>query len=294
MSKFGHVAISGRPNVGKSTLMNQLVGQKVAAVANKPQTTRHNVRGILTEGEHQLVLLDTPGIHKTSKSLLNKTINLEAVAALEGVDAVVMVVEALSWMEEDNLVLSRLEHVKAPIFLVANKVDRISQKEKLFAWLAEVATKRQFAEIFPLSATKAVNTEALKLALFKVLPAGEWAYEEDDITDQSLRFISSELIREQLMTYLHQELPYSTAVEIEKFEEKPKLTEIHATIWVSRESQKGIIIGNKGETLKRIGSSARIALEHFLEHKVMLKLWVRVEADWENSPRHLQSLGITR
>lgn len=294
MTKFGHVAIAGRPNVGKSTLMNQLVGQKVAAVANKPQTTRHNVRGIITEQDTQMVLLDTPGIHKTSKSLLNKTINLEAVAALEGVDAVVMVVEALSWTEEDSLVLSRLAHIKAPVFLVANKVDRISQKEKLFKWLPEVAAKRPFAEIFPLSATKSINTDALKQALFKVLPEGEWAYEEDDITDQSIRFISSELIREQLMTYLHQELPYSTAVEIEKFEEKPNVTEIHATIWVSRESQKGIIIGSKGETLKRIGSSARIALENFLEKRVMLKLWVRVEEDWENSPRHLQSLGITR
>ncbi len=292
MAKFGQLAIAGRPNVGKSTLMNQLLGFKVAAVADKPQTTRHNIRGILTEGDTQIVFLDTPGIHKTAKSLLNKTINREAVAALEDVDAVVMVVEALHWTEEDSLVLEHLQHLTVPVLLLANKVDRIQQKEALLVWLQEISSKRDFAEIFPLSATKGTNIAALKQALCKAMPEGEWAYAEDDITDQSIRFISGELIREQLMNYLHQELPYSTAVEIERFEEKAALIEIDAVIWVSRESQKGIVIGRKGEMLKRIGSSARISLESFLQKKTMLKLWVRVEEDWENSPRHLQRLGI--
>jgi GTP-binding protein Era len=293
MAKFGNVAIAGRPNVGKSTLMNHLVGFKVSAIANKPQTTRHNIRGILTEQDYQIVFRDTPGIHKTAKSLLNKTINLEAVSALENVDAVVMMVEAMRWTEEDDLVLKRLQHVSCPVFLVANKVDRVKQRGEMLAWLQEVTKKRDFAAIFPLSATKGVNTNELKAALVEVLPEGEWGHDEDEVTDQSTRFICGELVREQLMTYLHQELPYSTAVEVEKFEETPKIIEIHAVIWVSRDSQKGIIIGHKGEMLKRIGSAARRELEGFLDSKVMLKLWVRVEENWENSPRHLQSLGIT-
>ena len=293
MSKYGVVAIAGRPNVGKSTLMNHLVGFKVSATANKPQTTRHNIRGILSEGDCQIVFLDTPGIHYGSKSLLNKTIHLQAIAALEEVDAVIMLVEAERWLDEDSLVLERLQHLTCPVFLVANKVDRIKQKSSLLAWLQAVAAKREFKAIFPLSATKAINTEALKQALVAVMPEGEWAYAEDEVTDQSTRFICAELIREQLMIYLHQELPYSTAVELEKFTSRAELTEIHATIWVSRDNQKGIIIGHKGETLKRIGSSARIALESFLEGKVLLRLWVRVEENWENSPRHLQALGIS-
>lgn len=293
MSKYGVVAIAGRPNVGKSTLMNHLVGFKVSATANKSQTTRHNIRGILTEGDCQIVFLDTPGIHRGSKSLLNKTINLQAIAALEEVDAVIMLVEAERWLDEDSLVLERLQHLTCPVFLVANKVDRIKQKSSLLAWLQAVAAKREFKAIFPLSATKGINTEALKQALVAVMPEGEWAYAEDEVTDQSTRFICAELIREQLMIYLHQELPYSTAVELEKFASRAELTEIHATIWVSRDNQKGIIIGHKGETLKRIGSSARIALESFLECKVLLRLWVRVEENWENSPRHLQALGIS-
>lgn len=291
--RCGYVAIVGRPNVGKSTLMNHLIGFKVSAIANKPQTTRHSIRGILTEGDYQMIFVDTPGIHRTSKSLLNKTINREAVASIEGVDAVVMIVEAMRWQDEDNLVLERIAHVQCPVFLIANKVDKIEKKEKLFGWLPEVLSKYPFKEIFPLSATKGTNTEQLKNALAKVMPQQDWIYAEDDVTDQSTRFICGELIREQLMTYLHQEMPYSTAVEIETFTEKSHITEINAVIWVSRENQKGIVIGSKGDTLKRIGSSARIALEAFLERKVMLKLWVRVEENWENSPRHLQSLGIS-
>lgn len=293
MSKYGVVAIAGRPNVGKSTLMNHLVGFKVSATANKPQTTRHNIRGILSEDDCQIVFLDTPGIHRASKSLLNKTINMQAVAALEDVDAVIMIVEAERWVDEDSLVLERLQHLTCPVFLVANKVDKVKQKVDLLAWLQTVAAKREFKAIFPLSATKGINTEALKQQLMVVMPAGEWTYAEDDVTDQSTRFICGELIREQLMTYLHQEIPYSTAVEVEKFEPRAAITEIHATIWVSRENQKGILIGHKGETLKRIGSSARVALEAFLEQKVLLRLWVRVEENWENSPRHLQALGIS-
>lgn len=293
--RYGHIAIAGRPNVGKSTLMNHLVGFKVSAIANKPQTTRHSIRGILTEKNYQMVFVDTPGIHKTAKSLLNRTINMEAVAALEEADVVVMIVEAMKWTDEDELVLKRLENVKCPVVLVANKVDRIAKKNQLFEWLQEVTAKHAFTQIFPLSATKGINTKELKETLAEHLPEEYWQYEEDDVTDQSTRFICGELIREQLMTYLHQELPYSTAIEVERFETQAgKKIEIDATIWVSRESQKGIIIGRKGETLKRIGSSARIALEEFLQNKVVLKLWAKVEEDWQNSPKHLKALGIAK
>lgn len=293
--RYGHIAIAGRPNVGKSTLMNHLIGFKVSAIANKPQTTRHSIRGILTEDNYQMVFVDTPGIHKAAKSLLNRTINMEAVAALEEADVVVMIVEALKWTDEDELVLKRLETVKCPVILVANKVDRVAKKNQMFEWLQEVTAKHEFAQIFPLSATKGINTTELKETLAEHLPEEYWQYEEDDVTDQSTRFICGELIREQLMTYLHQELPYSTAVEVERFETNTgKKIEIDATIWVSRDSQKGIIIGRKGETLKRIGSSARVALEEFLQNKVVLKLWAKVEEDWQNSPKHLKALGIAK
>ncbi|MCB1639269.1 MAG: GTPase Era, partial [Thiothrix sp.] len=204
-TRFGRVAIAGRPNVGKSTLMNHLIGFKVSAIANKPQTTRHNIRGIYSGDDCQIVFVDTPGIHKTARSLLNKTINLEAVSALEEVEAVVMMVEAGQWTEEDTLVLKRLAHVSCPVMLAANKVDRVKRKESLLAWLQEVTGKREFAGIFPLSATQGTNTAELLQALIRLMPESEWAHADDDVTDQSVRFICAELIREQLMHYLHQE-----------------------------------------------------------------------------------------
>lgn len=289
----GNVSIVGHPNVGKSTLMNHLIGYKVSAIANKPQTTRNVIRGILTEDNHQIIFMDTPGIHIKSKSLLNKTINREAISALEDVDVVVMLVEAMVWTKEDDFVLKRLENVKCPVFLLVNKVDRIKQKDKLLAYMQEVSGKHDFSEVFPISASKGVNTEDFLRSLVKYLPESDFIYPEDYITDQSMRFICSEFIREQLMHNLHQEVPYLTAVEIETFEETDKITNIHATIWVGKKNQKGIIIGHKGETLKRIGSEARRSLEGFLMAKVYLKLWVKVEENWHNSAKHLKELGIS-
>jgi GTP-binding protein Era len=297
-SQCGTVSIIGRPNVGKSTLLNHLVGYKLSAIANKPQTTRTNIRGIVTETAkadkhaYQIIFTDTPGIHLNSKNLLNRTLNSEAVAAVEDVDAIIMIVEALKWTDEDEFVLSRLKHTKKPVFLLVNKVDRIVEKQRLFPFLQEVASKREFAEIIPLSATKGINTDVLIDALLKVLPESEFIYPEDYITDKSVRFICGELIREQLVRNLHEELPYTTAVEIESFEETEKLVTIEAVIWTDRKQQKGIIIGKKGETLKRIGQSARHSLEEFLMKKVMLKQWVKVEENWQNNPRHLNELGI--
>jgi len=296
MSQCGTVSIIGRPNVGKSTLLNHLVGYKLSAIANKPQTTRTNIRGIVTEkndtNAYQIIFTDTPGIHQNSKNLLNRTLNSEAVAAVEDVDAIVMIVEALKWTDEDDFVLSRLKHTTKPVFLLVNKVDRVQDKNRLFPYLQSLADKRDFSEIIPISATKGTNTDILIKALLKVLPKSEFIYPEDYITDKSVRFICGELIREQLVRNLHEELPYTTAVEIERFEETEKLVTIEAVIWTDRKNQKGIIIGKKGETLKRIGQSARYSLEEFLMKKVMLKQWVKVEENWQNNPKHLNELGI--
>ncbi len=296
--KCGTVSIIGRPNVGKSTLLNHLVGYKLSAIANKPQTTRTNIRGIVTELDdkndsgYQLVFTDTPGIHLNSKNLLNRTLNSEAVAAVEDVDAIIMIVEALKWTDEDEFVLSRLQHTKQPVILLLNKVDRIQEKDRLFPYLQKVGKKREFTEIIPISASKAINTDVVIESLLKVVPESDFMYPEDHITDKSVRFICSELIREQLVLNLHEELPYTTAIEIETFEETEKLVTIEAVIWTDRKNQKGIIIGKKGETLKRIGQSARHSLEEFLMKKVMLKQWVKVEENWQNNPRHLNELGI--
>ncbi len=296
--KCGTVSIIGRPNVGKSTLLNHLVGYKLSAIANKPQTTRTNIRGIVTELDkkadsgYQLIFTDTPGIHLNSKNLLNRTLNSEAVAAVEDVDAIIMIVEALKWTDEDDFVLSRLKHTDKPVILLLNKVDRVQEKDRLFPYLEKVRTKREFAEIIPVSASKGINTDIVIESLLKIVPESDFIYPEDYITDKSVRFICGELIREQLVLNLHEELPYTTAIEIENFEETDKLVTIEVVIWTDRKNQKGIIIGKKGETLKRIGQSARHSLEEFLMKKVMLKQWVKVEENWQNNPRHLNELGI--
>lgn len=296
--KCGTVSIIGRPNVGKSTLLNHLVGYKLSAIANKPQTTRTNIRGIVTElslddqPAYQIIFTDTPGIHQNSKNLLNRTLNSEAVAAVEDVDAIIMIVEALKWTDEDTFVLSRLKKTQKPVFLLVNKIDRIKEKERLFPYLQMVSEKRDFKSIIPISASKGMNTEAIIESLLTTLPESDFMYPEDHITDKSVRFICGELIREQLVLNLHEELPYTTAVEIEKFEETDKLVNIEVVIWTDRKNQKGIIIGKKGETLKRIGQAARHSLEEFLMKKVMLKQWVKVEENWQNNPRHLNELGI--
>jgi GTP-binding protein Era len=297
-TQCGTVSIIGRPNVGKSTLLNHLVGYKISAIANKPQTTRTNIRGIVTEVEgdthqgYQIIFTDTPGIHLNSKNLLNRTLNSEAVAAVEDVDAIIFIVEALKWTEEDDFVISRLKHTTKPVLLLINKVDRIKEKERLFEFLQMVSKKRDFAELIPVSAAKGINTDIVIESLLKVIPKSEFIYPEDYITDKSVRFICGELIREQLVLNLHEELPYTTAVEIERYEETDDLVTIEVVIWTDRKNQKGIIIGKKGETLKRIGQGARRSLEEFLMKKVMLKQWVKVEENWQNNPRHLNELGI--
>jgi len=208
------------------------------------------------------------------------------------VDVILFLVEALKWTDEDEFVLSRIKHAKIPVILLINKVDRIKEKERLFEFLQMVSSKRDFSELIPISAVKGINTDTVIKTLIERLPQSEFIYPEDHITDKSVRFICGELIREQLVLNLHEELPYTTAVEIERYEENDDLVTIEVVIWTDRKNQKGIIIGKKGETLKRIGQGARHSLEEFLMKKVMLKQWVKVEENWQNNPRHLNELGI--
>jgi len=288
----GFVALVGRPNVGKSTLLNRLVGYRVAAIASKAQTTRSRVRGIVTEGDLQAVFVDTPGLHSGGKTLLNRSLNAAAVAALEEVDVVALLVEAGRWTEEDEYVLKRLANVRQPVVLVINKLDRLKRPADVLAFIADMKDRCDFAEIVPLSAQTGANCDELLKTLRRYLPESDLLFPEDQITDKSVRFIVGELIREQIMQKLHQEIPYSVAVEVEEFDEQAGLVRIGAVVWVEREGQKAIVIGKKGQMLKAIGSAARASIEEFLDQKVFLRLWVKVSEDWQNDSRRWQQFGI--
>ncbi len=290
--RCGFVALIGRPNVGKSTLLNELVGYKVSAIADKPQTTRNRIQGVVTEEAFQIVFVDTPGVHRYGKTLLNKALNVAAVATVESVDLVVMVVEAGEWRREDDYVLSKLRHVGIPVVLAINKVDRFPNKGELLVYIDTVKDKFDFAEIVPISALKGVNTKELVNSIIQYLPESEFLYPEDQITDKPIRFIAAEMIREQLMRTLREEVPYSVAVEIETFDEGEAMISIGAVIWLEREGQKAIVIGRRGAMLKRIGTEARKSLEDFLGKKVFLKLWVKVKENWQNDMRQLVKMGI--
>ncbi len=288
----GFVALVGRPNVGKSTLLNRLVGYRVAAIASKAQTTRSRIRGIVTEGDLQAVFVDTPGLHSGGKTLLNRSLNAAAVAALEEVDVVALLVEAGRWTEEDEYVLKRLANVRQPVVLVINKLDRLKTPADVLAFIAQMKDRHDFAEIVPLSAQTGANCDEFLKTLRRYLPESDLLFPEDQITDKPVRFIVGELIREQIMQKLHQEIPYSVAVEIEEFDEQAGLVRIGAVVWVEREGQKAIVIGKKGQMLKAIGSAARASIEEFLEQKVFLRLWVKVSEDWQNDSRRWQQFGI--
>lgn len=290
--RCGYAALVGRPNVGKSTLLNQLVGYKVSAIADKPQTTRYRIEGIVTREDHQIVFVDTPGLHRGGKALLNRVINAQARAALEEVDVIVWLVEAGRWTEEDDYVLQLLERVAQPVVLAVNKIDRLPRREEVLGFIASVKDRRDFRAIVPLAALPGENLDRLEKAVVELLPESDFIYPEDQITDRPVRFIAAELIREQIMRLLQEEVPYSVAIEIESFEEEPGLTRIAAVVLVEREGQKGIVIGKQGAMLKRIGTAARHSLEEFLGGKVFLKLWVKVSADWQEDQRRLARLGF--
>ncbi|MCP3038763.1 GTPase Era [Xanthomonas euvesicatoria pv. allii] len=289
--RSGSVAVIGRPNVGKSTLTNALVGAKVSIVSNRPQTTRHRLLGIATFPEGQLVLVDTPGLHREQKRAMNRVMNRAARGSLEGVDAAVLVIEAGRWDEEDTLAFRVLSDAGVPVVLVVNKVDRLKDKTALFPFLAQVSEGRTFAAVHPVSALKRKGLDALVGDLLKLVPEAEAMFGEDEITDRSQRFLAGELVREQLMRQLGEELPYATTVEIERFAEDEALLRIGAVIWVEREGQKAIVIGKGGTRLKEIGGKARLQMERLFGAKVFLETWVRVREGWSDDEAALKAFG---
>ncbi|KAA0011463.1 GTPase Era [Billgrantia pellis] len=290
----GFVAIVGRPNVGKSTLMNRVLGQKISITSRRPQTTRHQVMGIKTVNEAQFIYVDTPGIHilgRDRNKAINRFMNQAATQALRDVDCVVFIIDRTRWTEEDQIVLQRLEHVEAPVILAVNKVDRLEDKSTLLPWLAEVGARREFAAIIPLSAKHGTNVPELEAEVAKHLPEGIHHFPDDQITDRSQRFLAAELVREKIMRQLGDELPYQVTVEIEEFRDEGKIVYISALILVERAGQKKILIGDKGERIKSIGREARLDMERALDAKVMLNLWVKVKRGWSDDERALKSLG---
>ncbi len=287
----GYAALLGRPNVGKSTLLNRLIGQKISITAPKPQTTRHVILGIQTLPEAQIVYVDTPGLHRQGRRAMNRYLNRSAASVLGYVDVVVFLIEALRWTGEDEDVLQRLTEFAGPVVLAVNKVDRIGDKQRLLPFLQEIAGKRSFVEVVPIAAINGDNVAELEQGIVGLLPQQDFLFPEDQITTSSERFLAAELIREKLTRLLREELPYALTVEIEHFVEEGRLVRIYAVIWVERASQKGIVIGDKGTTLREVGRQARQDLERLLDRKVYLETWVKVREGWSDDERALQSLG---
>ncbi|WP_313337804.1 GTPase Era [Pseudomonas oryzihabitans] len=292
-SRCGYVAIVGRPNVGKSTLLNHILGQKLAITSRKPQTTRHNMLGIKTEGEVQTIYVDTPGLHKENQKALNRFMNKTAVTALRDVDVVVFVVDRTRWTDEDQMVLERVRFVKCPVLLAVNKMDRLEDKADMLPHLQWLQEQLPEATLIPISAQHGHNLDALEELVAERLPEGEHFFPEDQITDRSSRFLAAELIREKIMRQLGAELPYQVAVEIEEFKYDNGVLHIHGLILVERDGQKKILIGQAGERIKRIGQEARQDMETLFEAKVMLNLWVKVKGGWSDDERALRSLGYS-
>jgi GTP-binding protein Era len=288
--RCGLVAIVGRPNVGKSTLLNALVGQKVSITSRKAQTTRHRITGVRTVGDAQFVFVDTPGFQTRHGSALNRTLNRTVRGVLADVDVVLFVVEAGHFGLDDAKVLALLPEGK-PVLLVANKLDRVARRAELLPWLKSMQERRDFAEFVPLTATKEADAQRLLDIVRPHLPEQAWYYDADALTDRSDRFLASEIIREKLFRLTGDELPYASTVVIDKFEEEGRLRRIGATIVVEREAHKGMVIGEGGERLKRIGSEARQELEQLMDAKVFLELWVKVRTGWAASEQHLRSYG---
>ena len=291
--RAGTIAVLGRPNVGKSTLVNAMVGAKVSIVSPRPQTTRHRLLGIASFPEGQLVLVDTPGIHGQQKRAMNRMMNRAARGAVEGVDAAMLVIEAGRWTDDDSLAYQALKASGVPCVLVINKVDKFPDKGALLPFMAEVTREREFSSVYPLSALKKRGLDGLVKTLLKLVPEAEAMYAEDEITDRSERFLAGELVREQLMTRLGDELPYSATVEIEKFELDGEMLRIAAVVWVEREGQKPIVIGKGGERLKAISTGARIGMEKLFGRKVFLETWCRVREGWSDDEAALRRFGYS-
>ena len=287
----GYAAILGRPNVGKSTLVNHLLGQKLSITSRRPQTTRHRILGIKTTPAYQVVYVDTPGIHHGGGRALSRYMNRAAVGALDDGDVVIFVIEAGRWTEGDERVLRRLRETRAPIIVGINKVDRVPDKSKLLPFMADVSQRTGLDELVPLSARRGINTDVLESHVVDRLPPGAPLYPGDQLSDRNERFLSAELIREQLTGRLNQELPYRLSVEIERFSNASDPVRVAAIVWVERRSQKPIVVGREGATLKRVGTRARREIETLLDRRVHLDLWVKVKAGWSDDEQALNRMG---
>ena len=288
--RCGLVAIVGRPNVGKSTLLNALVGQKISITSSKAQTTRHRITGVRTEGESQFVFVDTPGFQTKHDAAINRSLNRAVTSTLADVDVVLFVVEAGRFGKDDETVLALLPEGK-PALLIANKLDAVVRRADLAPWLQKMQARHPFAEFVPLSATRDADSTRLLGIVAPYLPEQEWLYDADALTDRSDRFLAAEIVREKLFRLTGDELPYTSTVVVDKFDEEGNLRRIAATIVVEREPHKAMIIGSGGERLKRIGTEARHELEHLLDAKVFLELWVKVRGGWADDEAHLRSYG---
>ncbi|MFV1973580.1 MAG: GTPase Era [Thiohalobacterales bacterium] len=291
--RCGYIALVGRPNVGKSTLLNRLLGQKISITSKRPQTTRHRIIGIKTGSRSQQIYVDTPGLHQYSGRAMNRHMNRVATLALSDVDVVVFLVEGLRWTADDDLVLEKIGLVDYPVVLAVNKVDLIADKQSLLPGLQELSARHAFTRIIPVSASKGDNVAELEACVEALLPEAPPFYPEEQVTDRSERFLVAERVREKLFRSLGKELPYGLTVEVEQFRREARIIHIHALIWVERQSQKNIVVGRQGRVLKSVGRQARLEIEEFLGSKVNLKLWVKVKEGWADDERALQSLGYT-
>ncbi|MTC61178.1 GTPase Era [Providencia rustigianii] len=291
-SHCGFVAIVGRPNVGKSTLLNQLLGQKVSITSRKPQTTRHRIMGINTEDNYQIIYVDTPGLHIEEKRAINRLMNRAASSSIGDVELVIFVVEGTHWTPDDEMVVNKLSSLRCPVILAINKIDNVVDKTSLLPHIGMISQKMNFLDVVPISAEKGQGVDTIAKIVKQHIPEAIHHFPEDYITDRSQRFMASEIIREKLMRFLGEELPYSVTVEIEQFKEMDRGGyHINGLILVEREGQKKMVIGNKGSKLKTIGTEARIDMERLFETKVHLELWVKVKSGWADDERALRSLG---
>ncbi|NOQ88427.1 MAG: GTPase Era [Gammaproteobacteria bacterium] len=289
----GYVAIIGRPNVGKSTLLNNILGMKLSITSRKPQTTRHQILGVKTTEKFQAIYVDTPGIHQRRGTAINKYMNRAATSVLNDVDVILFVVQVKQWTEEDQAIVEKLKSVECPVILVVNKMDKLASKRELLPLISELSTRYDFTEVVPVSAVNGMNVDVLEQKVLALLPENDHFYADDQVTDRSMRFLASEIIREKLIRELGQELPYTCTVDIDKYIEDPDIVRIHATIYVESTGQKAIIIGKKGARLKSIGTAARQDISKLVDSKVYINLWVKVREGWSNDERALRGLGYS-
>ena len=287
----GYIALVGRPNVGKSTLLNRILQQKLSITSRRPQTTRHSIIGIRTEDDYQFIYVDTPGIHQGSKKTMNRMMNKTAISVLRDVDVVAFLVDGTHWEAEDEYILGLIKNVDVPCVLLVNKVDKIADKTQLLPWLEAMSQRHSFLAMIPISAKTGVQVDTLQDKLKTLLPEGRHLFAEDQFTDRSTRFLCAELLREKIFRLCGQELPYSTTVDIEAYKDEGELIRIHALIVVERENHKRMIIGDKGSKLKEMASTARVDMEKLLGKKVFLQCYCKVKSGWSDDERLLKQLG---